>query len=508
MIRTTVRAGVKALALLGVAGVVAACDNDPSAPDLQFPTAEVIGDSILTSQESIRIVFRGDSLSSASAQDPSNFVVINQCTGLRIAGALRLARGAAGAVSTDTLVFTPTETLPFLTLIGVRVQNLLTPSGQSLGAPLTFQFQTEPPAVTDLGWTFANSPTNDNVTGINFVTRQLGYVITNGGALFRTIDGGRNITPLYKDINTSNTFEVRAFGDTIFFVGARKFGTTTRRALFRSTDRGVTFDTVRTAIPFSYVNSMQRAPDGSIRGVFGGLFDKSYLYSYDSRTNSVTLATGLPPAGIVLAGADLSRNVTKAIAAFQGAQNGPNSQVGYARLSNDGGLTYQDVALPANTFALEGAGFINNNDALLLGDSSVVIRVNVATGTTTMLTAANGIPQTIRNAPGDFTTFSFSKARFAADGQTGYITGIFIRRRPGLPDLENGVILTTRDGGQTFTRLGIAGAPDDGLGFAPVRDLQVLATDFAALGGNEGLVATRTIAGAVSAGVCSFTTRP
>lgn len=508
MISSSIRAGAKALALLGVAGVVAACDNDPAAPDLQFPTAEIIGDSVLTSQESIRIVFRGDSLSSASAQDQSNFVVINQCTGLRISGALRLARGASGGVSTDTLVFTPTETLPFLTLIGVRVQNLLTPSGRSLGAPLTFQFQTEPPPVTDLGWQFANSPTNDNITGVNFISRSVGYVITNGGSLFRTIDGGRTITPRFKDINTSNTFEVRAFGDTVFFVGARKFGVTTRRALFRSTDAGLTFDTVRTVIPFSYVNSMQRAPDGSIRGVFGGLFDKSYLYVYDSRTNNVTLATGLPPAGTVLAGADLSRDVTKAIAAFQGAQNGPNSQVGTAIISNDGGLTYQNLSLPLNTFALEGAGFINNNDALLLGDSSVVIRVNVATGTSTPLGVANGIPQTIRIGPGDFTTFSFSKARFAADGQTGYITGTFIRRRPGLPDLENGVILQTRDGGQTFTRLGIAGAPDDGLGFAPVRDLQVLATDFAVLGGNEGLVATRTIAGAVTARVCSFTTRP
>jgi photosystem II stability/assembly factor-like uncharacterized protein len=67
------------------------------------------------------------------------------------------------------------------------------------------------------------------------------------------------------------------------------------------------------------------------------------------------------------------------------------------------------------------------------------------------------------------------------------------------------VILQSRDGGQTWTRQAIAGAPENGLSFPPVATVQALTRDFAVLGGSNGLVAARIDDSRPAASACSFT---
>lgn len=488
--------GVLGLALLGTA-----CDDDPASSLGVFPdfSLDAIPDTIGT-QDAIRVVFT-DSISGATALDAANFVVTNMCTGLRIPGALRLAG--------DTLIFAPSQALPFLTPIGVRIQNLLTPAGIPQPQPIAFTRITAPPPIRDQSWEFLDSPTNDLLTGVSFVTDQLGYIVESGGTVYRTTDGGQAFIARFKDINVSFLADIRAFGDTVFMVGSQRVGSVTQRSLLRSVDAGLTFSAVATATEFLYVNSMRRV-NGVPQGVFGGQFTAPGLYRYFGNTNTFQRATGTPPSGLTLTGADLSHNASVAIATYRG---NANPAVGAASRSLDGGLTYTTLTLPANVYALQGVGFANNNIGFLLGDSSVVLRfdASAATPTFTLLGAAQGIPQTQRDTVrGEITSYRFTRAQFVPGTQTGWIIGGFTRRSlsGGVPDVQGGVILMTEDGGLTWRRQAIAGALENGLSFSTVTDVQALRTDFAALVGRSGLTAKRVNTTNTGLTPCSILTTP
>jgi photosystem II stability/assembly factor-like uncharacterized protein len=204
----------------------------------------------------------------------------------------------------------------------------------------------------------------------------------------------------------------------------------------------------------------------------------------------------------LLTAADLSPDASRALATFRGISN---SQLGGAALSQDGGLTYTPLTLPGNVYSLSAAGFVNNTTALLAGDSSVVLRFDASTATPTFTFITAGVPQTERNETlGEVTSYAFGDIRFVPGTSTGWMTGTFVRRRPGTPDVQGGVILQTDDGGITWRRQAIATALENGLAFSPVFDLQALRRDFAAVVGRSGLVAARTDTVRTGFEACSF----
>jgi hypothetical protein len=221
-------------------------------------------------------------------------------------------------------------------------------------------------------------------------------------------------------------------------------------------------------------------------------------------------ATGLPASvsGVVSYAASsvaLSKNATRAVVTGFAQQAPNNSRSGVAYRSINGGLTYSPLVLPARTYVLNGAGFINNDEALILGDSSVILRMD-ASGNLTALTGAQGVPQaTTDTATGTVTTYSFVKADFAPGSNVGFVIGRARRVSPSGPPVVTGVILISRDGGRTFTRQAIRGEPNNGQDFPITIDLQVLTPDFAALSGSNGLVAARTSDVQTGVQACSFT---
>jgi photosystem II stability/assembly factor-like uncharacterized protein len=70
--------------------------------------------------------------------------------------------------------------------------------------------------------------------------------------------------------------------------------------------------------------------------------------------------------------------------------------------------------------------------------------------------------------------------------------------------VTRGIILITRDGGQTFTRQAVQGASDNGLNFPPLFDITVLSKDFQVIVGANGFVAARKSDTANFSGLCSF----
>jgi hypothetical protein len=206
-----------------------------------------------------------------------------------------------------------------------------------------------------------------------------------------------------------------------------------------------------------------------------------------------------------LSDVSLSTNTSNAIATMSGTRT--LTGLGFILRSTDGGVSFTQVPSPAGTYAFRGSGFINATDALALGDSSSVVRVNTTTGATTVLGAAAGIPQTVRNATtGEVTSYQFIKAYFPTGSQVGWIVGRRTTVRPGEPALTNGVILISRDGGATWTQQAVSGQPQDGLGFPPLERLHALANDFAVTGGDEGFVAARTADAPPAATACAFQT--
>jgi photosystem II stability/assembly factor-like uncharacterized protein len=156
-------------------------------------------------------------------------------------------------------------------------------------------------------------------------------------------------------------------------------------------------------------------------------------------------------------------------------------------------------------YSLSAVGFVNNTTAILAGDSSVVLRFDATAASPTFTFITAGIPQTERDATtGEITAYTFGDIRFVPGTNTGWMSGTFVRRRPGTPDVEGGVILQSDDGGVTWRRQAVSQALENGLAFSPVFDLQALQVDFAAAVGRNGLVAARTDTVRTGFAACSF----
>ena len=494
--------------IVGVALLAAiACDKDPSEPDVSFPAARLATaeDTLaLGRQAGIRFIFPGGLLAQ-SALDPANFVVTNLCSGLRVPGAIRLLG--------DTLVFTPSQALPYLSRIGVRIQNLEALNGAQQPVPVTQTFVTEAPPVSDQSWELLNSPSNDFFTGLDFAetNASVGFALANNGSLYRTDDGGRTFIAAFKRSEISFTNALHQFGlDTVYFTAAlQRPAQAPLYGVLRSIDAGVSVDTVSNLTDANLYAGRFHKTAARVRGVVGGqgggprafVYREAVTVPAGDPAGTLTAATGITVGNdYVLSDVAQSQDTTKALLttlSFTGA--------GAAFYSTNGGQSYTRATLPANTRGLQGTGFIDNTNGFLLGDSSTVIRINAATGAVQALGAAQGIPQGSQNAvTGETITYTFLRAAFQPGGQRGYIVGYLLRRRPGQPDQLIGVILQSTDGGQTFTRQAIEGTPNEGLGFPPVVDVRVKANGLAALSGLDGLLATRQADAPTQIEVCSF----
>ncbi|MFL5576507.1 MAG: Ig-like domain-containing protein [Gemmatimonadaceae bacterium] len=489
------------LKLAASAPLLAACYRDPTQPAAIELRPHSATPSVISRQGALRVVFNAP-VQASSALDPQNFVVINQCNGLRVNGALRM--------NGDTLIFSPSQALPYLTQLGVRVQNVLDAQGNALRDPLLFSVLTESPPVSDVSWEPLASPTSDFGSGISFVSPSVGYLTTTAGAVYRTDDGGVTFAARFKLPSVIGTRDVRAASpDTVYVVGTVSDNVSTAPNLLRSVDGGRTFASIYSNSSAGFASlSLHRRPASQPLFLIGGSQSGSLAaFLHDGETASTT--TFGPVGGSVFANmADMGpRGTSAAIAGFT-ADASFTTLRGAAYLSRTGGTPFEAVDLPPSTPQLRGLGFVDDGTALLLGDSSTVLRLDAATGGLTKLGQDDGIPQTETDPEASTTTvYTFVRAAFAPDDRrVGWIIGYLTRRRAGTPDVRQGVILISRDGGHTFARQAVRGAADNGVGFPALRDISVLDKSFAAVTGETGFVAARKSDVQNFATVCSFAT--
>jgi hypothetical protein len=273
-------------------------------------------------------------------------------------------------------------------------------------------------------------------------------------------------------------------------------------ALLRSVNRGVNFDSVASTFPgLPTALSLQRGAGGTgFVALLGGQSNAPFVFRYESATGTLQAATGIQSSG-GFTNVVLAPDRTHALVTLRA---GTNLTSGALYASTDGGLTFAPVSLPSSAFALFGAGFLTNTQALVVGDSSFIGRYDFGTNTVTPLGPANGIPQTVVDpATGALTVYRFTRAGFATP-QIGWVTGQIIKHVPGIPDVVTGIILQTVDGGQTFTRQGIQGAANSGQDFPGIIDLSVLSSEFAAVSGVNGMIASRSGATGTPVSACAF----
>jgi len=479
------------------------CDKDPTAPEVinLAPRLAIAADTVIARQGSIRVVFSGP-VNQATALDPGNFVVVNTCNGLPVAGSLRFVG--------DTLIFSPSQALPFLTGLRVRIQGVLDQNNQAMTQPVILSVRTENPPVSDVSWEQLASPTNDFLTGVSFLDRNYGFITSGNGGVYHTDNGGLSFSATFKNPDITGTADIRVVShDSMYMVGAASFGGTSiaASALFRSIDAGRTFQVVFSDDPANMFSLALRKRAGAApEMVIGGSTGSLTAWRYDQQKDSI--ARFGPVGGSVFGNmADLSPDgANAAIVGFQFFP--PSTTAGIAYRSVDGGRSYTPVTLPANTRFLRGLGFINNTDVFLLGDTSTVLRLNTTNGLVTSLGVGNGIPQTENDpATGTKVVYFFDRARFAPDDpNVGWIIGYLVRRVPGLPDVRRGIILITRDGGQHFTRQAVANVSENGLGFPALFDIFVLNKNFAVVVGDAGFIAARKSDTQNFANLCSFVT--
>jgi photosystem II stability/assembly factor-like uncharacterized protein len=392
----------------------------------------------------------------------------------------------------------------------VRIQGVLDQNNNGMAKPVIINLRTENPPVSDVSWQQLTSPTNDFISGVSFIDRNTGFITTLTGGVYRTDNGGSSWRAMFKSPDITGTRDIRAVSaDSVYMVGAPSFGGSTfsATALFRSIDGGQTFQVVFSDDPGNMFSlSVHKRAGTAPEMVMGGSRGSLAAWRYDQAKDSI--ARFGPVGGSVFGNmADISPDgANAAVVGVQ--QTGQTSGIGVAYRSTDGGRTYTQVTLPANTKLLEGVSFISNTDAFLLGDTSTVLRLNATTGAVTPLDSTNGIPQTsVDPGTGTVVFYIFNRARFAPDDpNVGWIIGTAVRRVPGQPDVRRGIILITRDGGQHFTRQAVSNAPENGLGFPEVDDIFVLNKNFAVVVGDAGFIAARTSDTQNFATLCSFQT--
>lgn len=471
-----------------------ACDDDLTRVAVSPLDPEILVGDTIGRQDEIRVVFPR-AVDAATALDPANFIVTDLCTGLRIPGSLRL--------SGDTLIFSASEALPFLTPIAVRIQNILDLNGQSLAAPVTFSTTTEAPPVRDVSWQTLNSPTGDFLVSTSFLNRDEGYIATSGGEVFRTTSGGLTFAARFKDPDIKNTRVRVSTTDTVYMSASASFGgtTSTTAALFRSSDAAVTFSPVFTDNPADMQSIRLRRAGSGARVFVVGNRGRLAAWLFDEATD-VVFRFG-PVDGQFGRGGDLSPDVSKAVIVGNTVAPLAPPVVGVAYTSVDSGKTFQQIDIGSVPPLING-GFVNNTTALLVGVGSTVLRVDVTSGTVTPLGAAAGIPVTTVE---DSLTlrYNLTSVSFAPGGNVGWIVGLEILDRPGAtPDAVRGVILMSRDGGLTFTRQAVEGTTALGLGFPTLSDVSALTPDFVTTVGNEGFVAARKADTGGNLAACSF----
>lgn len=464
-------------ALLAAAGV-AACDKDPSSPEIAFAlVACPAGDLAVNSP--INLDFSSKILPSTVSS--GNVVVTDATTGVEVPGSLSLAANGS------RVVFTPSSTLPFGTVLGIRIQNLLSSTGTVPLRVSVCNVRTAAPPIAEVVWDRLESPTGTQLLGASLVGPDSGWVASFAVPLYRRI--GTGWEPRFTQPYFAATYDL-AFVSLTHGYGAH-FDTRNLRSVITQTRDGFNFDTVFTVggldIRRLRIDSVNTG--GRLFGVGGGGSSFSAKFVKLNASGGFTSTSSFGGASSI-ADIDFAKNDTTALYAVSSGTRFITGATYPGRLftSTDGGqswtlvtgaqadslrvVTYSGVARRSNgdVYISGGNGFLGR----FVGGAAPAIRINlgVASRDTT-----------------DYTSLVYRDVQFAPENDlVGWVVGAQLTGfLNGVPQFR-GLIFGTKDGGATWTRQGVRGANQFGAEFPPLNRLSVFSATKAWAVGDGGTV--------------------
>lgn len=469
------------LALTAIATVisVSACDKDPSAPNENFdlvacPTGDLLVNSPITLTFTAGV--RPSTVSLA------NVVVTNATTGFEIPGGLALSPNGT------QVVFSPNAPLPFGTVLGIRIQNLLSASGFTPMAVRVCTARTEPPPIAEVVWDRLDSPTGTQLLGASLYAADSGWVASFAVPLYRRVGAGWEVR--FNQPYFASTY------DAAFVSGGHGWGAhldqRNSRSVITQTKNGFIFDT-SFAVGGQDIRRLRIDSLNSFGKLFGAAGGGSAFNAQFFKLNPTT--GGFASAGSFgftssVSDIDFSKDDTTTVFATTSGARFINGSVNPGRLyrSVNGGVSWSEVAGAqadtAATITYKGVARRQNQDVFVTGGNGFVARF--VGGNLPFARINLGI---LSRDTTDFQALIYNDVQFAPDNdQIGFIVGAeltgFVQ---GVPSYR-GLIFRTTDGGASWVRQGVRGAASYGAEIPALNRISVFSSTKAWIVGDGGYV--------------------
>jgi hypothetical protein len=486
-----------ALAVLAAA----ACDDDPNAPARNFSLVGCPSEGVRLDVNA-PIAFEFSHAVSPSSVSSANIVVTNAETGLTVPGSLNLSPDGT------TITFDPDAPLPFDTELRVRVQNVLA-AENNIPAPLEVcELQTQEPEITSTPWMGIGPATGTRLFGAALVGDDDGFVLSSNNPLLRRV--GDEFQVVYSNPYFAQAYDVAFLDDNdqfgwLTYLDLRNFGFGSR--LLQTTDGAETFEEIFGVAGQSLNRIFMRRqadPDSIFAVVGGGNIDQASFYKFLPASGTFAgagtfgLTSNVQDVDFGPAGAAAGDTTIGVGVSFGVRFDDVDLNPGRIFVSSNGGAAWSEAAgtggtettvATYNTTFYMGAAVGPGGTLFVTGGSGTVKRL-APTGTPGQYAVTRILENRIANPDSlDPEALMFTDVEFAPDDrQVGWIVGAQrIGIANGVPQYR-GIILETRDGGTTWTRQGVADAPDYGAEFPRLNRIEARSATQVWIVGDGGTV--------------------
>ncbi|HVE77903.1 MAG TPA: hypothetical protein VNA89_03525 [Gemmatimonadaceae bacterium] len=484
-------------ACVGLALVLgAACDDDPSGPELAFGIAPCETDAALGVNAPVTIAFTG--AIAPGTVTGANVVVTDAETGVELPGALTV--GPDG----QSIVFTPSDAFPFDREIRFRVQNIRSADQtRILTAPAICTRRTVLPPITQLYWEALPSAGGRPLVGVSLPSAARGYTISQAITLYRR-DAGDEFRPRVLPSRVQAGYDVDFLTADRGFIAAQDFRARLNLIL-ETRDGGATYDSLAALDALGGGSrTIERIEFRSIGPALGDLFgatgggnnNQASFGKYNRATQSASYVQEVFNTGRVH-DLEFAADTLFGAAASEGVDIVAPETRGQIFISMNGGASW--TALPgrtadANVQRYHGVAVRPIGDGryelVVTGGSGYAMRLSqTAVGATTFADTALLVGALTNVDPEDEFALIYNDAAFAPDNSAvGWIVGAQqVGVVAGVPRYQ-GVIFATADGGRTWTRQGVRDAEEFGAAFPALNRIAVLSQNEVWIVGDGGYV--------------------
>lgn len=478
--------------------VLAACDDDPSRPNVRF----AVTCPTTATDVNAPLQFNFSAPIDPSTVVGSNVVVSDAATGFEVPGSL--------STNGQTVTFTSSAPLPFDTVIAVRLQNLLPTGGFDQLETTLCRIRTGPAPIRELYWRQLPQAGGQALEGVSLADSSPNattYVISRPGVLYRRDAGDEFRRPgddrpdadfrvLGQIPYISAGFDVRFVDRVVGFVSFDDVRDVASRVL-RTRDGGQTYDTLLTVVNatarrlfFRRVAPATGTNTGLFGAIVGGSTANAGFRKYLPATNTVVLAGAFFGAG---GGSDVdfANDTSLGAGTSFGVRTGNLDIRGNVFRSTNGGNSWTlltGARAAQNVVTYRGVAIRNDGTIFVAGGNGFLGRVPPGANTIERIVVD---PNLVSLDTLNVQALVFNDVEFARnDDRIGWLIGARqIGAVGGTPQFQ-GLIYVTRDGGQTWTRQGVRGAPGFGGEFPQLNRLSVLSPTQARIAGDAGTVLT------------------